>query len=124
MTNTLAAITNNLTIQSLTVALIAATNWTGHINGTNELGYVVTNHVATIRYQGQTNEFHLKSVPTGIAVWRPQIIWVTNYLALKNVTTNSMIYYPNGTVRWGDNGFTNLVWPKNTMTNYQLNITP
>lgn len=67
-------------IAEMTVTLALATNWTGISAGTNELGYVVTNHQARIIYDGQTNVFELKSVPSGIAVWRPKQFWtITNW---------------------------------------------
>ena len=50
--------TNLLSAISLTFVLL--TNWTGVVNGPNELGYLATNHVLTVTYDGGTNEFLLK----------------------------------------------------------------
>lgn len=60
-------------IASIVISLNLSTNWTGMNEGTNELGYVLTNHIATVVYEGQTNQFTLKSVPSGMAVWRPHV---------------------------------------------------
>ena len=57
-------------IAQITMSLILVTNWTGHNFNSKELGYVATNHVATILYQNQTNEYVLKTVASEIAVWR------------------------------------------------------
>ena len=59
---------NPATVQ-ITLQLI--TNWTGvKLNNVQELGYVATNHNATVIYQGLTNQYTLKCVPSEIAVWR------------------------------------------------------
>lgn len=85
-----------------TIALVLSTNWTGYINGTNELGYVLTNHVATVVYRGRTNEFTLLSEPSGTAVWRPQqaTIWnsgsLTNYSTIPMWTPRSYLWYDRG----------------------------
>ena len=78
-----------------TLMFSAVTNWTGVTSGTNELGYVVTNHQAQVIYEGATNLFLLKSVPTSIAVWRPaptlptnSIMFLTNYWMPGLVITN------------------------------------
>ena len=73
-------------IAEISIALICVTNWTGKMVGTNELGYVSTNHVATIRYDGVDRTIELKSVPSNLAVWRP--MEVINW---PSVETN--IYY-------------------------------
>jgi len=72
--------TNGNTIQELPVlypadirvasVLSLATNWTGITSGTNELGYVVTNHHAIVVYQEKTNSFFLKLDLSPVAVWR------------------------------------------------------
>ena len=72
-----------------TLMFTAVTNWTGVANGTNELGYVTTNHQAQVIYEGATNLFLLKSVPTSIAVWRPM---ETLNISTWNVT-NKYPYY-------------------------------
>lgn len=74
--------TNLVAEMAVTLALV--TNWTGVNVGTNELGYIATNHAARIIYDGKTNVFQLQSTPSSIAVWRPlpKVIgfWtVTNY---------------------------------------------
>jgi len=51
-----------------TVALIISTNWTDQIHDEKQLGFLVTNHVATVIYQGETNIFTLKQ-DTGPFVW-------------------------------------------------------
>lgn len=66
-------------LATIAVQLSLATNWTGVYFGTNELGYVLTNHEAVVVYQRETNKFLLKSVPSNIAVWRPQMtVLITN----------------------------------------------
>jgi len=87
------------TVNSVTLAivwLVCATNWTGHRVGTNELGYVATNHVLRCEYQGVKYDFTLKTEPGAVAVWRPEGInlsnipwtWYTN-LWFQNPTSNS-----------------------------------
>lgn len=68
------------------LSLQLVTNWTGHVSGTNELGYVATNHIAIVRYDGATNEFKLKQVPSNIAVWRER--------AMPGCATNSIYVHP------------------------------
>jgi hypothetical protein len=94
-------------IFAITLSLI--TNWTGLKVGTNELGYVMTNHTANIVYHGATNSFVLLSEPSDLAVWRTNITqWVTNmfyftnwwrgtnYLEITNLwVTNDLIQTPN-----------------------------
>lgn len=67
-------------IAQLIVTLTLATNWTGTVKDGQELGYVVTNHVATVTYEGTSNVFTLKSVPGNVAVWRPAqtsgVLWL------------------------------------------------
>jgi hypothetical protein len=80
-----------------TLTLDRATNWTGHVVGTNELGYVVTNHTAHLVYQGATNHYQLKSVPTDIAVWRESQVrcYITNYnYKMPLVITNHYLLNP------------------------------
>ena len=64
-------------LQEVHVTLELATNWTGVINQKQELGYVVTNHIANITYQNEVSHFTLKTVASDIAVWRPLVL-VTN----------------------------------------------
>ena len=47
------------------------TNWTGVSFQGKELGYVVTNHVATVTYLDTTNQFTLKTDTSNRAEWRP-----------------------------------------------------
>lgn len=54
--------------------LDAATNWTGLMSGTNELGYVVTNHNLHVYYMGATNQFCLRTDNSTVAVWKPVYI--------------------------------------------------
>lgn len=56
------------------------TNWTGVKFNDKELGYIATNHVATVAYQGETNQYTLKTVASEKATWRPspQFAWATN----------------------------------------------
>ena len=63
-------------LSQISIILSLVTNWTGVTVGTNELGYVATNHTAELTYQGVKREFHLLSEPSSIAVWRP---WVPKY---------------------------------------------
>lgn len=56
-----------------TIVLTLSTNWTGVTSGTNELGYVMTNHAAALQYDGKEYTLPLKSDPGSVAVWRP---WV------------------------------------------------
>ena len=58
-------------LSQISIILSLVTNWTGVTVGTNELGYVATNHTAELTYRGVKREFHLLSEPSGIAVWRP-----------------------------------------------------
>jgi hypothetical protein len=69
------------TIAQITVSLMLVTNWTGTKFNDKELGYVATNHVATVVYQGETNQYTLKTVASEKATWRqpaPQFITITN----------------------------------------------
>ena len=76
-------------IAELSIALICVTNWTGKFAGTNELGYVSTNHVATIRYDGSERTIELKSVPSNLAVWRPMEV-----ISWESVRTNIFDWSP------------------------------
>jgi hypothetical protein len=53
-----------------TLSLITITNWTGVNFQNKELGYVATNHMANVAYDGSTNQFLLKTIPSDKAVWR------------------------------------------------------
>lgn len=85
------------TIAQFTVSLLLATNWTGVSFKDKELGYVVTNHVATVVYEGKTNDFTLNTVASDKAVWRDYKMqpWVvTNFcdpLASTNLIYNNLI---------------------------------
>ena len=82
---------NNMTnlVAEIVVTLTLATNWTGVNFNNHEVGYIVTNHTATITYEGEKKDFALKSVASNIAVWRPANNWL--------VITNSAIYFKNWT---------------------------
>jgi predicted HAD superfamily hydrolase len=43
-------------IATVTITLILVTNWTGDTFNGKELGFVATNHVASVMYQGDTNQ--------------------------------------------------------------------
>lgn len=58
-------------VAEIVVTLTLVTNWTGVNFEGKELGYVATNHTATLTYEGKPHEFELKTVPSNIAVWRP-----------------------------------------------------
>ena len=66
-------------IAQLSISLVLATNWVGVNNSTNELGYVVTNHVATVNYEGKEHRFVLKEEAGHIAAWRPAAQPITAY---------------------------------------------
>lgn len=51
---------------------ISATNWTGSYYQGKELGFVQTNHICIIVYDGTTNRTELKVELSNIAVWRDQ----------------------------------------------------
>ena len=57
-------------ISQICLTFVLVTNWTGVVNGPNELGYVSTNHVLTVIYEGATNDFQLKQTVSDVAVWR------------------------------------------------------
>jgi hypothetical protein len=96
------------TINSVTLAivwLVAVTNWTGHRVGTNELGYVATNHVLKCEYQGQSYDFTLKSEPGVVMVWR------TSETELNRQWSSNLFWGP----------FTNLWFPNSNSTVYITN---
>ena len=67
-------------LAQISVALVGVTNWTGVQFNTQELGYVATNHVLTVVYQGETNQFTLKTAPSDKAVWRQHVAaWNNQY---------------------------------------------
>jgi len=87
-------------IASIVITLTVVTNWTGHHNKSLELGYIVTNHVANLTYEGETHAFQLKSVPSENAVWRPRtLLLLTNapgWFNLPGITNLLMTnYIPN-----------------------------
>lgn len=57
-------------ITELSISLVVITNWTGVQLGTKELGYVATNHVANVCYEGEKYEFPIKTTGSDVAVWR------------------------------------------------------
>ena len=69
-------------LAQITISLSLITNWTGHVFEGKEVGYVATNHVATVLYQDVTNQYTLKTTVSEIAVWRKaeprQYLTVTN----------------------------------------------
>ena len=70
----------NLLSAKLAISLTLATNWTGVTFEGKELGYVATNHIATVTYECQEHEMVLKRVPSSIAVWRPlATFYLTNF---------------------------------------------
>jgi hypothetical protein len=94
---------NTNSITSITVALVLITNWTGVTFNNKELGYVATNHILTVDYQGGTNQFTLKTVASERAVWRQaqpmQGIAITNNYwwppGIFTPTTNNIIQLNN-----------------------------
>lgn len=82
-------------VAEIVVTLTCVTNWTGFVADKQELGYVATNHVATITYEDTPHVFALKTTQSGIAVWRPES--ARNSLILK---------WPSGT---------NIYWDSRTM---------
>lgn len=76
-------------LAQITVSLMLITNWTGVQFNNKELGYVATNHVATVSYQDTTNQYTLKSVASNKATWRET----------QMITNISTLYY-----------FTNLIY--------------
>ena len=63
----------------ITISLVLTTNWTGVQDNGKELGYVSTNHVAQVMYQGATNEYILKTCASEKARWRDtKIMSATN----------------------------------------------
>ena len=68
------------------IRLELVTNWTGYTFQGRELGYVATNHIADVFYQGATNSFTMKTTPSDTAVWRtnrilnaPMQVWITKW---------------------------------------------
>ena len=58
-------------LAQISIVLSLCTNWTGIISGTNELGYVATNHTAVVTYREKQHSFLLLSENSNLAVWRP-----------------------------------------------------
>ena len=80
---------NPATVQ---ITLQPITNWTGvNLNNVQELGYVATNHNATVIYQGLTNQYTLKCVPSDIAVWRTNQIM----MLMTNIGVGGYYTLPN-----------------------------
>ncbi len=103
-----------------TVRLEETTNWTGTQFNGRELGYVATNHIASVVYQGATNEYTLKTVASEIAKWRtveptrPQIFWYNVPWNSTNMfITNYSVIQCGG--RFGDDssGLTNIPYGHN-----------
>lgn len=74
------------------IAFVIATNWTGHQFNGQELGYVITNHIATVKYETNSYPFTLKSTASTIAVWRTPLhsVALTN---LGNIIVFTNEYY-------------------------------
>lgn len=104
-------------VAQLVVVLTLGTNWTGTVKDGQELGYLTTNHVATVTYQGESKEFVLKSVPGNVAVWRSQPINEVRYLRETRYLTNTLpLFYYNGT--------TDLLLRSPNCPAYPLKLTP
>ena len=67
-------------LASLAITLTTQTNWTGVTSQDKELGYIITNHIATVAYQDITNQYTVKTDLSDVAVWKdvPKPIWMTN----------------------------------------------
>lgn len=83
----------------VSITLMITTNWTGYEFGGRELGYLVTNQVAHIEYQGTTNELSIISEAGDVALWRRKpMLSVTNYWIPNlrwNYWTNQNIWITN-----------------------------
>ena len=91
--------TNKILDPSITLRLDQITNWTGVIADGKELGYVATNHVAVLYYQGATNEFKLKTSQSEIAKWRTNVLpWATNWIYWMGMAITNYSVYPLNTV--------------------------
>ena len=90
--------TNSVAEYKTDIRLDLITNWTDVQFSGKQLGYVATNHVAIIVYQGATNEFVLKSVASEKAVWRnyPAQMWVTNAIVQQTNWIYIHSQIPNG----------------------------
>jgi hypothetical protein len=86
---------------SATLLLQDSTNWTGVVSSGKELGFVVTNYVAQIVYDGGTNYLTVKTTVSDIAKWRTPCApnggfpteWkliITNYVTTPFVATTNM----------------------------------
>lgn len=62
------------------LSLLLVTNWPAIYEGTNQLGYVSTNHVVSVDYENRHHEIVVKTDQSNIAVWRPLISQFTNYV--------------------------------------------
>jgi len=97
-TNSMARFTNDIERPTIALRLDTVTNWTGVSRDGKELGYVATNHVGIVYYQGATNEFALKTTVSEAARWRitgptawSNSIWggaITNYVIPMPCVTN------------------------------------
>jgi hypothetical protein len=85
-------------IAQLSISLALTTNWTGYTFNGKELGYLATNHIATIGYECQSHTYTLKTTPSEIAVWRkaePLINWTNIYIPRGGwIMTNNIIVQP------------------------------
>ena len=87
-------------LSQISIILSLVTNWTGVTVGTNELGYVATNHTAELTYRGGKYSFRLLSEYSDIAVWRP---WNATGFTITNFDSRRW-YFTNV------NYYTNWIW--------------
>lgn len=95
--------TNRGAPADITIFYRRATNWTGVTHGTNELGYVVTNKVSQVVYQGVTNETQFHTDLTGIAVWRQRLPEFKFIIGTNRIQGDFRIYPTN--TYWTNNYF-------------------
>lgn len=90
-------ITNQFKEAYVDVHLDVVTNWTGAQFNGKELGYLATNHIAEIVYQGETNMFTLKTTASEVAKWRaipkpePMRGWTNFVPVFPYMVTNQLI---------------------------------
>lgn len=70
---------NTLTnlLSELSLSFVLITNWTGHVVGDMELGYVATNHNLSWKYETNRYVHTMKTVPSEIAAWRKAYLFNT-----------------------------------------------
>lgn len=90
----------------ISVVGVLVTNWTGHIDGTNEIGVVKSNTVAQVEYGGVKHELLLKSEHTMRYVLREcGTLVITNsykryHYDMTNYTTTNLLFNQN--VEYGE----------------------